>query len=135
MTSTSTIDIIGSAKYISLTTYRKDGTPVATPVWLAREGSTVRVVTDPASGKAKRLRNNARVLVSPCDARGRVEPEAISVAGSVAFQDDADTQATMALITRKYGLMGRIMTRMNERRARKAGGSAAHVGLTITLDQ
>jgi PPOX class probable F420-dependent enzyme len=69
MTTNTAIDALGSAKYISVTTFRKDGTPVATPVWLVRDGASLMVITDPTSGKAKRLRNNPAVLVSPCDMR------------------------------------------------------------------
>ncbi|MEI6362461.1 MAG: PPOX class F420-dependent oxidoreductase [Actinomycetes bacterium] len=135
MTTNTHIETLGAAKYISLTTFRKDGTAVATPVWLVRDGTSLMVITDPTSGKAKRLRNNPAVLVSPCDMRGRVKPEAISVPGTVAFQDEVGTSRAMDLIRRRYGLMGRIFTWMNERKARKAGkADAGHVGLTITLD-
>ena len=135
MATPASLDVLGSAKYISLTTFRSDGTAVATPVWVVREADTLRVITDPMSGKAKRLRNNPDVLVSPCDMRGRVTPGAVSVTGKVAFQDADTTRATMATITKKYGLMGRVLTFMNTRRAKKAsGGTPAHVGLTVTLD-
>ncbi len=135
MATSSVLDTVGSAKYISLTTFRKDGTAVATPVWLTRDGDALLVVTDPSSGKAKRLRNNPAVLVSPCDMRGRVKPGAISVAGTATFQDPQGTDATMALIQKRYGLMGKILTRLNERRAKKAGGgTAGHIGLTIRVD-
>jgi PPOX class probable F420-dependent enzyme len=134
MTTTTPLDTLGAAKYISLTTYRKDGTTVATPVWLIRDDSALRVVTDPNSGKAKRLRNDSSVLISPCDMRGRVKDGAITVAGSAQFQDEAETKRTLELISKRYGLIGRIMTRMNERKARKAGGGELHhVGLTITV--
>jgi PPOX class probable F420-dependent enzyme len=134
MATTSAIDTIGSAKYISLTTFRKDGTAVATPVWLVRDGDALRVVTDPMSGKAKRLRNNPSVLVSPCDMRGRVKDGAASVPATVSFQGDDDTAQTLKLISARYGLMGRIITYMNERKAKKAsGGTTSHVGLTITF--
>jgi PPOX class probable F420-dependent enzyme len=133
---TATLDALGAAKYISLTTYRKDGTPVATPVWLAPDGDALVVMTDPDSGKVKRLRNNPSVLVSPCDMRGRVKPGAISVAGVVELQDAAATSRTEQLISKRYGLMGKIFTSMNERRARKAGKQVlAHQGLRITLTE
>ena len=129
-----TLDTLAAAKYISLTTFRKDGSPVATPVWLARQGDALVVVTDPDSGKVKRLRNDPSVLISPCDMRGRVKDGSISVPGTVAFQDEAQTLQTLDLIGRKYGLMGRIIGWMNERRARKAaGGTVSHQGLTVTL--
>jgi PPOX class probable F420-dependent enzyme len=128
------LDLLGSAKYVSLTTFRKDGTAVATPVWLARDGDALVVMTDPESGKVKRLRNNPSVLVSPCDMRGRVKPDAISAAGIVTFQDEAGTQRTMDLIGKRYGLMGRIFGRINERRARRAGKETiSHQGLAVTF--
>ena len=129
-----TLDTLAAAKYVSLTTFRTDGSPVATPVWLARQGDALVVVTDPGSGKVKRLRNNPSVLISPCDMRGRVKADAISVPAIVAFQDEAQTKQTLDLISRKYGLMGRIISWMNERRARKAaGGTLSHQGLTVSL--
>ena len=139
MTTATVLDALGSARYISLTTFRPDGTSVATPVWVARTGDALIVITDPTSGKAKRLRANPRVLVSPCDMRGRLKAGALSVPGAVTIQDEAQTSESVAIITRKYGLMGRILTWMNDRRARSSrGGSAGgeaggHMGLTITF--
>lgn len=135
MTTTSTLDTLGLAKYISLTTFRKDGTPVATPVWLVRDGGQILAITDPSSGKAKRLRNNPAAQVTVCDMRGRVKPGAVSAAAHVEFQDDASTANTMRLISQRYGFMGRILTKINERKARRSGATnTQHVGLSITLD-
>lgn len=134
MTASTALEVLGSAKYISLTTYRKDGTAVATPVWLVLSGNALNVITDPNSGKAKRLRTNPAVLVSPCDMRGRVKPGAVSASGLARIQNSEETAASMDAIIRKYGLIGRILTRMSERKARKAGtGDAGHLGLAITL--
>lgn len=59
------------ARYIALTTYRRDGTPVTTPVWpLGLEGRMF-VGTTADTGKVKRLRRDARVRFAVCDARGR----------------------------------------------------------------
>jgi len=101
-----------------------------------RDGDALVVVTDPGSGKVKRLSSNPAVLVSPCDMRGRVKPGAVSVPVMVTLQDEADSTRTLELITRRYGLMGRILGRMNERRARKAGKeTGTHQGLTIRLTE
>jgi uncharacterized protein len=128
------IDALGAAKYISLTTFRADGSPVASPVWVVRDGETLRVLTDPASGKVRRLRANPRAGVAVCDMRGRTTPGARSVPVVVTLQDAAGTSDTMARISRKYGLMGRILGWMNSRRARKAaGGEIQHVGLVLRL--
>lgn len=131
---TTALDTLGAAKYISLTTFRKDGSAVATPVWLVRDGDALVVITDPDSGKVKRLGHNPSVIVSPCDMRGRVKSGAVSVPGTVTLQDEAATHRTLDLITKRYGLMGRLIGKMNERRARKAGkATGTHQGLTITL--
>ncbi len=134
MTSSSPLDTLGHAKYVSLTTFRADGTPVATPVWVVRDGDVLRVLTDPNSGKVKRLRADSKVRLSPCDMRGRVKDGALVADGTALLDDEAGTQRTMAMIEKRYGLMGRILGWLNSRRARKAaGGPIQHVGLRVTL--
>ena len=56
--------------FISVTTFRKDGTPVTTPVDAYHVHEALFFITDPSSGKAKRLRRNPHVLVCPCTVRG-----------------------------------------------------------------
>jgi PPOX class probable F420-dependent enzyme len=132
---TSALETLGTGKYLSLTTFREDGTPVATPVWLVRDGDALRVLTGPTSGKVKRLRSNPSVLVAPCDMRGRVKAGVVPVPATVTLEDEAQTEETRVLVTKRYGLMGRILGWSNERRARKAnGGVVDHQGLRIRLD-
>ena len=133
---------LGNAKYLSLTTYRKDGTPVATPVWLVRDGDTLRVITQADSGKAKRIRNNAKVLLAPCDARGNLKGD--SVAGTATLQDSAETARTGSMIEKRYGLLGKLLMWRNRRSAAKPGaadrdglaappGPAGPVGISISV--
>jgi PPOX class probable F420-dependent enzyme len=61
----------GSCKRTLLVSYRRDGTPVPTPVWAAPAGGALYVRSERGSGKVKRLRRDARVLLAPCTARGR----------------------------------------------------------------
>lgn len=121
---------LGASKYISLTTFRKDGTPVATPVWLVRDGDTLRVYTQADSGKAKRIRNNPTVTVAPCDARGRLKGD--SAPGTAALLDAAGTAATGAMIEKRYGLIGKLFLWRARRAARRAGMST-DVGIEIRL--
>ncbi len=65
------IDQLGEQEYISLTTFKRNGTGVATPVWVMRDSDHLYVITEAGSGKAKRLRNFSRVMVAPSDMRGR----------------------------------------------------------------
>ena len=94
----SVLDQIGQSRYISLTTYRKDGTAVATPVWHAMNGAELIIVSDDDAWKVKRIRNDSRVVVTVCDMRGRIAPDAASADGSARLLDQAETQAARALI-------------------------------------
>ena len=62
---------LGAQRYVSLATFRRNGTIVATPVWSAEINGRLYVVTGGDSGKVKRLRTSSRARVAPCDARGR----------------------------------------------------------------
>jgi hypothetical protein len=126
-----TLESLASAKYLSLTTYRKDGTEVATPVWLVRQGDDLRVITQGDSGKVKRIRNNPSVLVGPCDSRGRLKGEQVPAIATLL--DPQQTLAISELISRRYGLLGRFLMWRNERRARRVGHSVS-VGISIRLD-
>ena len=60
-------------RYVCLTTVRRNGVEVKTPVWFAAVAETLYLVTAGEAGKVKRLRHSPRVRVAPCDARGRVQ--------------------------------------------------------------
>jgi len=63
---------IRSQRYISLTTFRKNGVAVPTPVWFAEENGKLYVMTSSKLGKYKRIRNNATVKIAPCTMRGKI---------------------------------------------------------------
>ena len=63
---------IAGQKYISLTTFRKMGVGVATPVWFGEDGGKLYVMTRGTMGKTKRIRNNPKVQVAPCTMSGKV---------------------------------------------------------------
>jgi hypothetical protein len=124
------LQTLAKSRYVSLTTFRRDGTPVATPVWVAQQGDELRVRTGRSSGKAKRLRHDSRVLLAPCDMRGRVTGDVVE--GTGRLQDDADTAVTLELIRRRYGLQARLLHWWE---GRHAGDSPAdrRVGIAIRI--
>jgi PPOX class probable F420-dependent enzyme len=65
-------DSIRGQKYISLTTFRKTGVGVATPIWFGEVDEKLYVMTRSDMGKMKRIRNNPQVKVAPCTIRGKV---------------------------------------------------------------
>jgi uncharacterized protein len=76
---------------------------VATPVWQVTHGDEVFVVTEAASWKVKRIRNNGTVLVTPCNVRGRTPEGAATVPGTARVIDDAEgISRVRALVARKY---------------------------------
>ncbi|WP_225447072.1 PPOX class F420-dependent oxidoreductase [Streptacidiphilus sp. PB12-B1b] len=103
----STLDALTRARYISLTTYRRDGTPVATPVWHVVQDGLLYVWTEAGSWKVKRLRRNPDVKVVVCDIRGRVAPGAPEAEGTGRLLDAEGTAKVRRLMGRKY-LMARV---------------------------
>ena len=95
------------AKYVSLTTFRRDGTPVATPVWVVRHDDGWACTTGSTSGKVKRLRHTPQIEVAPCDARGRVAEDAVrSVGTGRVVTDSAEYRGIRSAVLRKYWLLG-----------------------------
>ncbi|WP_326700839.1 PPOX class F420-dependent oxidoreductase [Streptomyces sp. NBC_01754] len=97
-----TLQDFARSEYVSLTTYRKDGTPVATPVWAAADGDVLYVWTRSDSWKVRRLRNDSRVRVTVCDVRGRIAEGAPSAEGTARLLDEAGTAAVRGVLARKY---------------------------------
>jgi PPOX class probable F420-dependent enzyme len=64
-------DALAGGRYVRLSTFRKSGAAVPTPVWFARLGENLYVVTGRNTGKVKRIRNNPGVAIAPSDFRGR----------------------------------------------------------------
>jgi hypothetical protein len=96
---------IAHAKYISFGTYRKDGTLVSTPTWVVpfREGFVF--TTQPDSWKTKRLLRDHRVVVTPCDIRGRALPGASTYQGRGELLEDAFVADARRAVRSKYRVM------------------------------
>ncbi|MFF7365290.1 PPOX class F420-dependent oxidoreductase [Streptomyces sp. NPDC008125] len=97
-----TLQDFARSEYVSLTTYRKDGTPVATPVWAAADGATLYVWTRSDSWKVKRLRRTSRVRVTVCDVKGRIAEGAPSAEGTARLVEGAGMATVRKALSRKY---------------------------------
>ncbi|WP_405137217.1 PPOX class F420-dependent oxidoreductase [Nocardia sp. NBC_01388] len=117
---------VAQAKYALLTTYKKDGTPVATPVWVAPDGARILVWTNPKTWKVKRIRRNPQVTVQICDNRGRPRGAEI-LPGTAEVLDAAGTELVRTVVGRKYGLLGTLAIRGHE----LVLGADRSVGLAI----
>jgi len=98
---------LSKAKYISLTTFRKTGEPVRTPVWFAEVGGTIYVYTFPKAGKVKRIRHTPRVTLAPCTLNGKVTGAEVEGKARILTEEQEEAFAE-ATLEKKYGLTWRI---------------------------
>lgn len=123
-------DSAKKARYVSLETYRKDGTAVRTPVWIAPDkeapGDRLVVWTVADSGKVKRIRRNAKVRMAPCTARGQITGE--WVGGHAELLTTSQSTIAVRWLHAKYGIQSRVGVALS--RVRR--GATGTVCLAIT---
>ena len=108
---TDALSALAAEKFVSLTTFKKDGTPVAAPMWIGRDGDHLFVWTPADSWKAKRAKNNPRVALVPCSRGGKVRDGAEPVDGiAEVITEPATVQRLAGVIRRKYGLEFVVVT-------------------------
>ena len=100
---------LGDEAFVSLTTFRRSGAPVSTPVWIARDGDNLVVITPADSGKVKRIRNSDRVELRPCSRRGAVPDDAVAVTGSATIVTGDAASRPTSVLKKKYGFEYRIV--------------------------
>jgi uncharacterized protein len=121
---------LSSAKYIQLTTFRRDGRPVATPVHIVVDGDTAYFRTWDTTGKAKRLRHTSEVRVAPATIRGRPLGPAIPAQARLLAGPESERAASM--LARKHPVLhGRIIPWYHRRR----GWTTQQYRLTVPAEQ
>lgn len=100
---------LGEEKYLSFTTYRRDGTPVPTPVWaVTLDDGRIGFWTSSGSGKAKRLAHTSRVTIQPSDARGNPKDGTAPSEGTAVLVSGDDMAEIQQKVRSKYGFMTKI---------------------------
>lgn len=100
---------LAEEKYILLTTFRRDGRAVATPVWVvALDDARIGFWTSSGSGKAKRLAHTEAVTVQPCNGRGRTKEGTSAVAATARVVTGAELEEISARVVEKYGFMTKV---------------------------
>ncbi len=105
-----------NAKYLNLETFRKTGIGVRTPVWFAQENTTFYIYSTADAGKAKRIRNNPKVRVAPCDMRGNLRGAWVDARARIC--EGTEAEHGQGLLRRKYGwikIVGDFFSRMRGR--------------------
>jgi uncharacterized protein len=123
---------LGEQRFVSLTTFKRNGEGVAAPMWIGRDGAGLFIWTPAESWKVKRVRNNPRVLLAPSGRFGRVGDGVVSVDGTAAvITDPATVDRLQDEIRRKYGLEYYLVTLIEKIAAR--GRSKPRVILRIAV--
>jgi PPOX class probable F420-dependent enzyme len=120
MSESSPLSQLGNEPFVSLTTFRRSGEGVPTPVWVARDGDALIVLTPEESHKVGRVRRDPHVRLVPCTRTGRVKDGGPLVDGTAAvIADPADTERLRELIKRKYGAEYRVTMALERLFARR----------------
>ena len=106
-------DLLEGQRYVRLTTFRRSGKAVPTTVWFALVEDKAYVFTGANSGKAKRIRNNPSVTLTPSNFRGKPRtPVTIETQARVMGKDEEELPNRA--IDRKYGWQYRLFNRILE---------------------
>jgi len=105
------LDRFKDQRTVLLTTYRRDGRPVGTPVNIAVDGDHAFVRTWDTSWKFKRIRNNPEVEIAPSTVRGKVTGPPIRARARVLAGNEAAHAAQV--IVHKYPILHGVFVPLN----------------------
>jgi hypothetical protein len=120
---------LAAGAYLLVTTFRRDGRAVPTPVWAAPDADSLVVWSAADAGKVKRIRRDGTVRLAPCTVRGA--PTGPEVDGHAELLDAAGSDRARRLIAARYGLLGRVA--MLGSRLRR--GSSGTIGIRLTVPE
>jgi uncharacterized protein len=113
-------------KYLNLESYRRNGQGVRTPLWFVEDDGALYFYTVAHSYKVKRIRNNPRVRVVPCDMLGNVKGEWVNA--TARRLDGAEANRANELLNRKYGWAKRILNFLAKIRGHKRAAFVVQPG-------
>ena len=96
-------------KYLSLETYKRDSTPIQTPVWFVTENDQLYITTKETTGKVKRLRNNQNARIAVCSVKGDIKSDWVDV-GLEKIPEESDVEKIVKLRKKKYGFSARLVS-------------------------
>ena len=130
------LDALFPGRYLSITTFKRDGTGVATPVWFVSDGSRLFAFTDLHSAKIRRIRRDPHVLVASCRPDGKLRREPVAGHAEV-LTATADLERVRTLLLARYNVSYRVVMFIYRlgRHVRGKQSVADGAALAITIDQ
>jgi PPOX class probable F420-dependent enzyme len=125
---------LGAAKYVSITTRKRNGDTVSSPVWIAPLGDgRYGFTTGSTSGKVKRVRNFPDVELRPCDARGRVQAGAVAVLATARVVTGDAFAPVEAAVRKKYGVQFQLIHLIGKVKGWFSKDVAADCGIVLQV--
>lgn len=132
--STDTVRSLAGEKYVSFVSFRRNGTPVATPVWIAPYGpDELCFTTSGDAAKVKRVRADDRVTIQPCDMRGRLRPGTSPVEARARIVTGSDFRPVEAAVACKYGIQYRLVVWSGNLRELFRRSKTADCGVIVNI--
>ena len=122
-------------RYLSVTSFKRDGTGIATPVWAVSDGKRLFAFTDLNSAKIKRVRHDPHVEIASCWVTGKLRREPVAARAEV-LTAGADLERVRKLLLARYKISYRVVM-LFYRLARRLQGKqsvADGAALAITLE-
>ncbi len=122
-------------RFLSVTSFKRDGSAVATPVWAVSDGTRLFAFTDLHSAKVRRIRRNPRVLVASCRVNGKLRRDPVAGRAEV-LTDPADLERVQRLLLARYRISYRVVMLFYRlgRRLRGQQSVADGAALAITVE-
>lgn len=129
------LEVLFPGRFLSVTSFKRDGTGVATPVWSVSDGSRLFAFTDLHSPKVWRIRRSPHVLVAPCRVDGKPRGEPVAAHAEV-LSATADLECVQKLLLARYKISYRVVMLFYRLRRRVRGKRTVPDGaaLAITLE-
>jgi uncharacterized protein len=126
------LEALFPSRYLSVTSFKRDGTGVATPLWFVSDGKRLFALTDLHSAKVRRIRCNPRVLVASCRVDGKLWREPVSARAEV-LTADAELERVQKLLLARYKISYRVVMLFYRLGRRLSGKQSVADGAALAI--
>lgn len=127
------LEALFPGRYLSVTSFKRDGTGVATPVWFASDGRRLFAFTDLRSAKIRRIRRNPHVLVASCRVDGKLRREPVPASAEV-LTADAELDRVQKLLLTRYRISYRVVMLFYRLGRRLRGRQSVADGAVLAIE-
>ena len=127
------LEALFPGRYLSVTSFKRGGSGVATPVWFVSDGRRLFALTDLHSGKVRRIRHDPRVLVAPCGPSGKLRGEPVQCRAEI-LTATADLERVQKLLMARYKVSYRLVMLFYRLGRRLRGETAVAEGAALAIE-